>query len=169
MIYLGIFLLCVNVVLWIFLYLRLDKRFNAAALLESIGDEVSRITLEINKATDISITLMDARKTELRELLSQVERQMALANESMDRMERMERIEGPEQSDRTKDAGYLFPTAPPRAGETAPPIVEPLTVSTAEPVSLRQRARSLAATGLSDDAIADTLGISVVEVELYTL
>jgi hypothetical protein len=163
MVTLAIILLCVNVVLWIFLYLRLDKRFNAATMLERVRDEVNSITLEINKEIDIRLTLLDARKTELRELLAQVERQMTLANESLDRLE---------------GEGRLFSTAP---GAVSPrPIVSEESArffvgEQAEPtiagaaVSLRQRARSLAATGLSSEAIADTLGLSVTEVELFTL
>jgi hypothetical protein len=163
MVYIAVILLCVNVVLWIFLYLRLDKRFNAATLLERVRDEVTRITLEINKATDRSVTLMDARKTEIRELLVQVERQMTLINESLDRMERPE------------GAGFMFQVPPessplPNLTEPIYPAVDESPEESAEPaISVRQRARSLAATGLSAEAIADTLGLSVTEVELYTL
>jgi hypothetical protein len=161
----AVILLCVNVVLWIFLYLRLDNRFNAATMLESVRDEVTRITLEINKTTDRLLTLMDSRKTELRELLAQAERQMTLVNESLDRLDQVE------------GARFMFQGNPTDSSSTKPAvakvtIAEPPAVSAAEaaePISLRQRARSLAATGLSSEAIADTLGLSVTEVELFTL
>jgi hypothetical protein len=177
MVTIAVILLCVNVVLWVVLYLRLNRQFNAATLLESLREQVRSITTEINKNTDNLLTLADSRKTELRELLAQVERQITLVNESLDRAEQVQ------------GGGYLFPvplesslssgsaavssklsSALPSASPTPPdpsPIILPPVAESA--VSLRQRARALAASGLSADAIADTLGLSVTEVELFTL
>ncbi len=71
-------ILVLNIVLWILLFSRLRKEFSPDAVLYSIREEVDKLIIEINKVSDRDITLIDARRNGLKQLLEEIDKKLAL-------------------------------------------------------------------------------------------
>ncbi len=71
-------ILIVNITLWILLFIRLRKEFSPDTVLSSIRDEVDKLIIEINRVADRDITLIEARRNGLKQLLDEVDKKLAL-------------------------------------------------------------------------------------------
>ncbi|HUH45378.1 MAG TPA: hypothetical protein VLZ44_09455 [Treponemataceae bacterium] len=71
-VYIALFTI-LNVSLWILLFVRLKKEFSPAAVLREIRQEVEKLIIEINKEVDQDISLIEARRSGLKELLEKID------------------------------------------------------------------------------------------------
>jgi hypothetical protein len=158
MVYLALIVLCANILLWVALFSRLDKRFNPEKMLETVREEVNAIILELNRVTDRNVTLFNARRQELRALLVEIEEKRALLAFSPPT-----NLAPPAPAPSSPPSPPPVFTLPLEIPPTTPPNPPP------EPPTPRERALALAHQGLTAEAIANHLNLSVTEVELYTL
>lgn len=70
--------LVLNITLWIILFIRLRKEFSPDAVLYSIRDEVDKLIIEINRVADRDITLIEARRNGLKQLLDEIDKKLSL-------------------------------------------------------------------------------------------
>lgn len=71
-------ILILNITLWVILFIRLRKEFSPYAVLHAIRDEVDKLIIEINRVADRDITLIDARRTGLKQLLDEIDKKLTL-------------------------------------------------------------------------------------------
>ena len=62
-----------NLSLWLVLFLRLKKEFAPSVVLKEIRLEVEKLIIEINKEVDQDISLIEARRSGLKDLLEKVD------------------------------------------------------------------------------------------------
>lgn len=70
--------LVLNITLWIILFVRLRKEFSPDTVLYSIRDEVDKLIIEINRVADRDITLIEARRNGLKQLLDEIDKKLSL-------------------------------------------------------------------------------------------
>lgn len=66
-------LMILNLSLWLILFLRLKKEFAPSVVLKEIRLEVEKLIIEINKEVDQDISLIEARRSGLKDLLEKVD------------------------------------------------------------------------------------------------
>jgi hypothetical protein len=73
-----VFILVVNIVMWIFCFKLFRKSFSAKGVLNDMKQEASKIILEINHQTDSAITLMEAKINQVREIIETADKKIML-------------------------------------------------------------------------------------------
>lgn len=73
-----VFILVVNIVMWIFCFKLFRKSFSAKGVLNDMKQEASKIILEINRQTDSAITLMEAKINQVREIIETADKKIML-------------------------------------------------------------------------------------------
>jgi hypothetical protein len=73
-----VFILVVNIVMWIFCFKLFRKSFSAKGVLNDMKQEASKIILEINRQTDSAITLMEANINQVREIIETADKKIML-------------------------------------------------------------------------------------------
>lgn len=81
-VYIGFFTL-INLVLWLILFVRLKKEFAPAVVLREIRFEVEKLIIEINKEVDQDISLIEARRSGLKELLEKIDERILLIDKKI--------------------------------------------------------------------------------------
>lgn len=77
-IFILLVILIINITLWILLFTRLRREFSPDAVLYSIRDEVDKLIIEINRVADRDITLIEARRNGLMQLLEDIDKKISL-------------------------------------------------------------------------------------------
>lgn len=88
----AIILTCINIIIWIYFFCIYKKNFSAEKILDELQNEVSKMEKDIIHAADRSITLIDARRKGLQNLLEEAKRYVELANSEMDKRTRTQGI-----------------------------------------------------------------------------
>ncbi|MBR5866538.1 MAG: hypothetical protein IKZ04_01380, partial [Spirochaetaceae bacterium] len=88
----AIILTCINIIIWIYFFCFFKKNLTAEKLLHELHKEVSEMEKEIIYAADRSITLIDARRKGLQNLLEEAKRYTDLANAELDKKARSQNI-----------------------------------------------------------------------------
>lgn len=73
-----VFILVVNIVMWIFCFKLFRKSFSAKGVLNDMKQEASKIILGINHQTDSAITLMEAKINQVREIIETADKKIML-------------------------------------------------------------------------------------------
>jgi hypothetical protein len=115
-----------------------------------IWDEVNRLLQRIDEITEKDISLIEDRKDQLKTLLDESDRRLAILTKELGRKDHAERL--------YRDLGKN----PPPPIEEKPPPIAPVS----PPESIEDKLSELARSGFSPSAIASRLGISVTEAEL---
>lgn len=71
-------ILVINIVLWILFFLFIKKYFSAKGVLSDIKQEAEKIIIEINRETDNAITLMEAKISQVKDIIATVEKKVIL-------------------------------------------------------------------------------------------
>jgi hypothetical protein len=173
---------------------RVRRATSAESRISEIRDEVSRLLVELNQATDRNIALMEDKITVLNEVISTADKKIGLLRRETEKHDVGSQIysrlaEG--RRHRTAEPGPRYPAAPPRAetaeAAKAAPDPTPLAVELSErPTAesapryaadsagyvgaaapdVRQRVMMLSRAGFSTSLIASRVGAPVGEVEL---
>jgi DNA-binding NarL/FixJ family response regulator len=164
-----------NIVLWVWFFLRYKRQSSPGQVLASIRDEVDKILLEISREADRDITLIDDKMRDLQAIINEAERYIRLSDVELRKREREQAVLETMRSVPISPAA--LPTA--RAIQTyrqvqgTEPEREgiPVILKSPEPVkpkkSPKEQALELFARGFSSDIIAQKLGISITEVEIF--
>lgn len=150
MLALALALFALNIALWAYFFFRFKKQAAPESVLFSIRNEVDKLVREISREVNNDITLIDDKRSDLRAIIDEAARFITLSDVELRKRER-------EQS----AFASLRNAAP-----------EPLVIiKTPEPVrpkkSDREQTLELYAAGLSCEAIAKKLAISITEVQLF--
>lgn len=76
---LNIIILTVNVVLWLFFFIKYKKAFSPENILHSISEEVDKLLIEIDKSADRDLTLIEERTNNLRAMIDEADKRIQLA------------------------------------------------------------------------------------------
>lgn len=76
---LNIIILTVNIILWIFFFIKFKKTYSPDNILHSISEEVDKLLIEINKSTDNDLTLLEQSKKQLQDLIDEADKRIQLA------------------------------------------------------------------------------------------
>lgn len=76
---LNVIILTINVILWLFFYIRYKKIFSPENILHSIRDEVDKLLIEIDKSADMDLTLIEERTNNLRAMIDEADKRIQLA------------------------------------------------------------------------------------------
>lgn len=69
----------INVILWLSFYIKFKKTFSPKKILENIASEVDKLLIEIDNITDRDLTLIESKIQTLREVISQADKRILLA------------------------------------------------------------------------------------------
>lgn len=72
-------ILFVNIVLWLFFFIKYKKYFSPENILHSISEEVDKLLIEIDKSADRDLTLIEERTNNLRAMIDEADRRIQLA------------------------------------------------------------------------------------------
>lgn len=73
----------INLSLWLLLFLRLRKKFAPSVILREIRLEVEKLIIEINKEVDQDISLIEARRSGLKELLEKIDERILIIDKKI--------------------------------------------------------------------------------------
>lgn len=76
---LNVLILTINIILWLFFYIRYKKIFSPENILHSIRDEVDKLLIEIDKSADMDLTLIEERTNNLRAMIDEADKRIQLA------------------------------------------------------------------------------------------
>lgn len=76
---LNIIILTVNIVLWLFFYIKYKRTFSPENILSSISEEVDKLLIEIDKSADRDLTLIEERTNNLRAMIDEADKRIQLA------------------------------------------------------------------------------------------
>lgn len=76
---LNITILVINVILWLFFFIKYKKAFSPENILHSISEEVDKLLIEIDKSADRDLTLIEERTNNLRALIDEADKRIQLA------------------------------------------------------------------------------------------
>lgn len=76
---LNIIILTINIILWLFFFIRYKKVFSPENILHSISDEVDKLLIEIDKSADRDLTLIEERTNNLRAMIDEADKRIQLA------------------------------------------------------------------------------------------
>ena len=76
---LNTIILFVNVVLWIFFFIKYKRAFSPDNILHSISEEVDKLLIEIDKTADRDLTLLEDKKNSLKALIDEADKRIQLA------------------------------------------------------------------------------------------
>lgn len=71
-------ILVINIVLWSLFFLFIKKYFSAKGVLSDIKQEAEKIIIEINRETDNAITLMEAKISQVKDIIATAEKKVIL-------------------------------------------------------------------------------------------
>lgn len=77
--FLSILILIVNVCLWLFFFVKFKKEFSSEKVLESIRREVDKLLMEIQRETENTTLLIEARIDGLKQLISEADKRLSIA------------------------------------------------------------------------------------------
>jgi hypothetical protein len=157
---------------FVYFQARLRKNTSPQDILEDYRDEVNKLIIEIDAATERDAYLVEERIKSLKSLLGEIDKKMGVYVREFERRRSTEGVYN--ALGRNPKSPVLSAAAPIPAGEAPlPEPVLPVEKKTAEgPVrepetrALKEQVAGLAAQGFSADAIAARLKISISEVEL---
>lgn len=76
---LNVIILIVNVILWLFFFVKYKKTFSPENILHSISEEVDKLLIEIDKTADRDLTLLEDKKNSLKALIDEADKRIQLA------------------------------------------------------------------------------------------
>ena len=76
---LSVLILIINVGLWLFLYIKFKTEFSSAKVLENIRLEVDKLLIEIQRETENTILLIEARIEGLKQLIDEADKRISIA------------------------------------------------------------------------------------------
>lgn len=72
-------ILFINIVLWVFFFVKYKKAFSPQNLLHSISEEVDKLLIEIDNTADRDLTLLEDKKNSLKALIDEADKRIQLA------------------------------------------------------------------------------------------
>ena len=88
----AFFLFILNILLLVFFYFRLKKRFSDEASISHIRKEASKLIGDIAFQTDCSVTIMEEKFAEANKLLAQIDSRILIAKQEVEKRDRTERV-----------------------------------------------------------------------------
>ncbi len=76
---LSVLILIINVGLWLFFYIKFKTEFSSAKVLENIRLEVDKLLIEIQRETENTILLIEARIEGLKQLIDEADKRISIA------------------------------------------------------------------------------------------
>ncbi|MBP5328673.1 MAG: hypothetical protein J6Y75_02110 [Spirochaetaceae bacterium] len=76
---LSVLILIINVGLWLFFYIKFKTEFSSAKVLENIRLEVDKLLKEIQRETENTILLIEARIEGLKQLIDEADKRISIA------------------------------------------------------------------------------------------
>lgn len=76
---LNIIILIVNVILWLFFFVKYKRVFSPENILHSISEEVDKLLIEIDKTADRDLSLLEDKKNSLKALIDEADKRIQLA------------------------------------------------------------------------------------------
>lgn len=76
---LNIIILVINVILWLFFFVKYKRAFSPENILHSISEEVDKLLIEIDKTADRDLTLLEDKKNSLKALIDEADKRIQLA------------------------------------------------------------------------------------------
>jgi hypothetical protein len=142
---------CVLFCIFAFLYFRsyINKKITFDNILKDVRDEVNRLLQRIDEITEKDISIFEDRESQLKTVLDECDRRLAVLNRELDRRE-------------TAEKTYR------ELGKNPPPVVEekPKAPPPEDKLPMQEKINELASLGVPPATIASRLGISVSEAEL---
>jgi hypothetical protein len=164
---------------FIYFSLYIKRRTERANILGDYQDEVNKLIAEIDAATDRDLTLVEERITNLKNLLEDVDKRIAVLSREQDRKGRSDAVYsslGRQMKVTVQEPPFeALPREsefPPAASLDRGPPPESIVVTSpgaekkGSKASFAERAAELYRAGFAPDLIAARLGVSISEVEL---
>ncbi|MBO7485197.1 MAG: hypothetical protein J6T84_03980 [Spirochaetaceae bacterium] len=76
---LSVLILIINVGLWLFFYIKFKTEFSSAKVLENIRREVDKLLIEIQRETENTTLLIEARIEGLKQLIDEADKRISIA------------------------------------------------------------------------------------------
>jgi len=158
----------------------LKRRTSQERILSEFQEEVNFILKSINETTERDITLIEGRERDLKNLLEEIDKRMKIYLREMDRARKAEeayqelgknryRMNMRQASQAAEAEKKIETQKAPEAGDAFPlPDFDLKTETNASPAdvpSMGEQIHFLLRSGLSEEAVASRLGISIAEVE----
>lgn len=83
MLFFCVIILVVNIVLWLLFYKFLKKSFSAKGILKEIKSEAENIIVQINKETDIAVTLIESKLSIVRQMIDMLDKKILMYEDTM--------------------------------------------------------------------------------------
>ena len=168
----AFFLFILNILLLVFFYFRLKKRFSDEASISHIRKEASKLIGDIAFQTDCSVTIMEEKFAEANKLLAQIDSRILIAKQEVEKRDRTERVLKEENP--AEDGGVFREARNGGTGEEA----EPIKIYTKQLLlqkgggnyqnenAFYEQIIEMAKKGLSIELIAEKVPLSAGEIEL---
>jgi hypothetical protein len=89
---LSIVFFLLNIALWIFFFILFKTKFSPSRILHNIRDEVDKLIIEINRAADSNITIIDERTKRLKALIDEASKRTLLSDKEAEKREREQSV-----------------------------------------------------------------------------
>ena len=76
---LSVLILIINVCLWLFFFVKFKREFSSEKVLENIRREVDKLLMEIQRETETTTLLIEARIEGLKKLISEADKRLSIA------------------------------------------------------------------------------------------
>lgn len=169
----------INIILWIILFVQLNKKFSSKNILKSIHGEINELVAEMNRETDRDISLLEARREGLLTLIEEAEKKTRLAQKEINKknveekvLKELSEITPKKESKRAvspKDQKELFEINLAQNYQKKD-LSMPVITAAKEQIEIKKPLRvqiiELSNDGLSPDLISEKLHISITEVQM---
>ena len=187
--FLSILILIVNVCLWLFFFVKFKREFSSEKVLESIRIEVDKLLKEIQRETENTTLLVEARIDGLKQLISEADKRLSIAEgeikkrkhekQVLSKLHAEENVPVKKTQVQKKLEAYELIASPAPASDTPPEVEvavepelfnqEPQFSVAPEPVKIKKSVKDKIIEMYKQDFttqyIAKELGISVSEVD----
>ena len=186
---LSVLILIINVGLWLFFYIKFKTEFSSAKVLENIRREVDKLLIEIQRETENTTLLIEARIEGLKQLIDEADKRISIAEgeikkrrhekQVLSKLHTEENVPVKKTQVQKKLEAYEMIASPTPVSETPPEVEvavepelfnqEPQFSVAQEPVKIKKSVKDKIIEMYKQDFttqyIAKELGISVSEVD----
>ena len=186
---LSVLILIINVGLWLFFYIKFKTEFSSAKVLENIRREVDKLLIEIQRETENTILLIEARIEGLKQLIDEADKRISIAEGEIKKRHHEKQVLSKLHAEETvpvkktqvqkKLEAYELIASPAPASDTPPEVEvavepelfnqEPQFSVAQEPVKIKKSVKDkiieMYKQDFTSQYIAKELGISVSEVD----
>ncbi len=85
MVFLGIGLLCVNIVFMVVFYRKISRNFSQSNYLDSVRSEVSKLIVDIQHESDCAITVLENKIQEGKQVLAEIDKHILLVEQEQNK------------------------------------------------------------------------------------